>query len=133
MIWRATLDDVDRVLPIAIRFNDNYTDYPIIPEKARSVIELFITEHVAFCSETGFIGGIVQPDPMRDATFLIEMAWYSEDRTGIALLKRFTEEGVALGVDEVRMCTMDTSSRIADKILLRAGYSVTETSYKLKL
>jgi len=133
MIRRPTLDDIPTILPLAIKFNDEYYHTPLNLEKAILVITYCIEEGVAFISDTGFIGGCVVEDLMRDTTILQEVAWYSEGRDGIALLDAFIKEGHELGVDETRASTLETSPAMAGRLLQRKGFAPLELSYRLEM
>ena len=133
MIRRATIDDIGVVLPMAIKFNDEYFGIPLNLVKTAEVICYIIEEEIAYVSPGGFIGGIVTEDLMRDWTVLQEVAWYSTDRSGLQLLDAFVLAGRELDVDEVRVCHLETSSPIVGKLLQRRGFALLETSYRLKL
>lgn len=133
MIRRATLDDISVVLPMAIKFNDEYFGIPLNLVKTAEVICYIIEEETAYVSPGGFIGGIVTEDLMRDWTVLQEVAWYSTDRSGLKLLDAFVLAGQWLDVDEVRVCHLETSSPIVGKLLQRRGFALLETSYRLEL
>lgn len=134
MIRPATLADVLPIMEQAQRFNDKYYPIPLNTRKALNWITFVIEEGVALVSDTGgFIGGINVEDPVRDWTALVEVCWYSEDRTGAALLKAFTAAGRELGVDEVRMTTLTTSPPIAARMVQLLGYQPMEVSYSLIL
>ena len=133
MISRATIDDMQTILPLAIEFNERYFGIPLNLVKTCEVICYIIEEETAFISPGGFIGGIVTEDLLRDWTVLQEVAWYSTDRTGIQLLDRFIKKGRAMEVDEVRVCHLETSSPVVGKLLQRRGFAPLETSYRLEI
>ena len=131
MIRRAVYSDVPEILSMAFQFNEEYYDTPLNPEKTEAAITNFVESHVAFVSPKGFIGGMVIDAPMRDWSVLVEFAWYANDRHGIKLLDAFIAEGTSLEVDEIRMCTLDTSPPSALKLLSRKGFNPIETSHRL--
>ena len=133
MIRRATYNDIPKLLPLAERFNDKYYGVPLDTEKTILVITWIIEDGIGFVSDTGFIGGGVVEDLMRDRTILQEVAWYSEGRDGVALLNAFITEGLKLDVDEIRVCTLATSSAFAGRLLQRKGFAPLETSYRLEI
>lgn len=63
---------------------------------------------------------------------LVETAWYSEGRDGLRLLAAFEDRGMNLGVDEVRMTTLEVNAGV-EKVLTRRGYTRMETSHRLIL
>jgi len=130
-IRRATLEDIPAIIPLAIRFNDTYYRIPLNLEKAVYVITTIIEDGIGFVSEGGFIGGLSVEDLMRDWTVLQEVAWYSEDKTGMKLLEAFIEVGELIEVDEIRLSTLATSSPIVGKLLERRGFAPFEQSYRL--
>lgn len=134
MIRPATLADVLPILEQAQRFNDRYYTVPLDIKKALNWITYVIEDGVALVSDKGgFIGGIKVTDPARNWDVLVEVCWYSEDRTGAYLLKAFNAAGIELGVDEVRMTTLTASPPIAEHMLNRLGYKPMEVSYSLIL
>lgn len=129
----AVLDDMPQIIPMAIKFNDEYFGIPLHMRRTIEVICYIIEEGVAFITDGGFIGGLVTDDLLRDWTVLQEVAWYSTDRTGLLLLDSFIREGEELGVNEVRVCTLNTSSPVVGKLLQRRGFAPLETSYRLQI
>jgi len=92
-----------------------------------------VYEHEVEESLTGFIGGWIIPDGFRDQAYLVEQGWYCTDNQGVLLLNAFQKAGEDNGVDEVRMCTLETSPRIAERILTRKGYKPAEQYWALRL
>jgi len=133
VIRKPTLYDIPAILTLAMKFNDTYCTTPLHLEKVLLLITYCIEEGVAWISDTGFIGGCVVEDLMRDRTILQEVAWYSEGRDGVALLNAFIDEGKKKGVDELRVCTLEASSAMAGRILQRKGFAPLETSYRLEV
>lgn len=131
MIRRAELADIPDIMQLVHTFNDKYFGIPLNYQKTLDMVLWIIEEGVCFISERGFIGGVVVNDLIRDWTILEELGWYSEDKSGIELLNAFIDAGKELVVDEVRVCTLETSSPIAGRILQRKGFAPLETSYRL--
>jgi len=131
MIRQATQQDLWHILDLTEEFNTMYYHKPLDEVKTVGMIELIIEDGVCYVSDKGYIGGLIIPDPFRDANALVEMGWFSKDNSGIKLLDAFIAEGHRLAVDEIRMCTMSTSPTVADKIILRKGFSLAETQYRL--
>lgn len=131
MIRRAELTDLTHVLDLTIEFNNAYYHKPLNMNKTVKLVKSVIEHGVCFVSYEGYIGGFLTEDPFRDANALVEFGWFAKDRSGIKLLDAFVTEGGRLGADEIRMCTMATSPVLADKILMRKGFSLAETQYRL--
>lgn len=127
----AELSDMDNILALINKFNDEYYGIPVNSVKTMDMVAWIIEDGVGFISDKGFIGGVIVDDLIRDWTILQELGWYSEDRSGMKLLDAFIEAGKDLGVDEVRVCTLETSSPIAGRILQRKGFAPLEQSYRL--
>lgn len=123
--------DFWHILDLTEEFNSKYYHKPLDKAKTSDMISDIIEYGVCFVSDNGYIGGVVTPDPFRDANALVELGWFAKDNSGIKLLDAFIAEGRELGVDEIRMCTMSTSPVIAEKIILRKGFTVAETQYRL--
>lgn len=131
MIREATLDDMGAIIPMAIKFNDDYFGIPLNLKKAVNIIVMIIEEGEAFISDGGFIGALYVDDLMRDWTVLQEVAWYATDKSGLKLLDALIQEGYNADVDEVRVCHLSTSSPIVGKLLQKKGFAPLETSYRL--
>ncbi len=131
MIRVAEQSDLWHIFDLTEEFNSKYYHKPLDEVKTVHMIERVIEDGVCFVSDSGYIGGIVTSDPFRDANALIELGWYATDNSGIKLLDAFIAEGRRLEVDEIRMCTMSTSPVIAEKIILRKGFTLAETQYRL--
>lgn len=131
MIRKATQLDLWHIYDLTVEFNRQYYHKELNVDKTVSMIEHIIGEGTCLVSDAGYIGGVVMPDPFRDANALVEIGWFAKDRSGIKLLDAFIAEGRRLEVDEIRMCTMSTSPELADKIILRKGFTLAETQYRL--
>lgn len=133
-VRNATLGDIDFLMEKAIAFNNEHYDVPLDIDKLISHAEMMIESPlgVVLVSDTGIIAGILSSDLIRDWTFLVETAWYSEGRDGLRLLRAFEDRGRLLGVDEIRMTTLEVNPDAA-KLLVRRGYTAIETSHRLLL
>ena len=134
MIRVITEDDLDWLVDLTIDFNDSYYGIPLNINKTRRTLWGVITQEygVGFRSDNGAIIGTIEDDPFRDYVVLQERGWFSTDRSGIALLRAFTNYGKEIGVNEIRMTTLEANKR-ADKLLLKYGYNPIETSHGLRL
>ena len=131
MIRVAELSDIPNIMRLINTFNAEYFGIPLNYQKTLDTVFWIIEDGIGFVSECGFIGGVIVVDLIRDWTVLQEMGWYSTDRSGIKLLDAFVRAGLDRTVDEVRVCTLETSSPIAGRILQRKGFAPLETSYRL--
>ena len=132
MIRRADRYDAGFIYDLTSEFNAEYYDRPLNEEKTFATIEKIIADGVCFVSNKGYIGGLLMPDLFRDDVALVEIGWFSKDRSGVELLEAFIADGFDKGADEIRMCTMGTSPPSAAKLLLRRRFELTETSYRLR-
>lgn len=130
----CTLDDIPFLMEKAQHFNSRYYGIPLNLQKLRDyLVGLIVSEvGVVLRTDTGAITGVHVPDPCRDWEVLVETAWYSEGRDGLRLLSAFESRGMELGVDEVRMTTLEVNPGV-QKVLSRRGYIVMETSHRLLL
>lgn len=75
------------------------------------------------------MAGVIVPsavDP--DWKMAVELAWWSEDRKGMHLLRQFEKWAKESGASEVRMTTLASLPR-ASKIMERVGYRSAEISW----
>ena len=76
-------------------------------------------------SERGFIAGqithtVISPDPVA-----VELGWYSEDRSGVRLLRAFEAWAHERGATLIKM---SCAGGAAQQLLERAGYRACETA-----
>lgn len=132
MIRRAVQDDLPWLMSIAREFNAKYWDQELHEYKMVNLISTLVAEGTVLRSDTGVILGTVYEDPMRDNTVLVEIGWYSTGSDGMKLLAAFVQEGKKLGVDEIRMSTLECNNKVG-ALLERNGFKPLETSYSLRL
>lgn len=127
-------EDLDWLVQVTQQFNDTYYKIPLNLNKTRRTLWSLIVEDygVGFRTDNGAIIGTIEEDPFRDYVVLQERGWFSTDRSGIQLLRAFTDYGVELGVNEIRMCTLEANAGV-QRILSRYGYTPIETSHGLRL
>lgn len=121
------------LLAMAESFHAGYCDGQLDLIRAVDLIDHILDNGISFRSDNGFIGGVVMPHPFTGHSVLVELAWWSQDKLGIKLLNTFIQAGKDIGVHEIRMSTMGTSSDTAAKIIQRKGFAVAETQYSLIL
>jgi len=124
-------DDLEFLVDKAMEFNRAYYDVPLNPDKLVDyLVHLLDSPYgVVLRTEHGGITGIIVQDPLRDWWALVETAWFSTGKDGLALLPAFEERGYEEGVDEIRMSTLWTNP-VVDKLLERKGYQKVEASYR---
>lgn len=128
----CTLEDLDWLCEMTDRFNDKHFDVPVAPHKVHEVHRKLILDGVSLRTDDAAIVGVVYEDLWRDWSVLVELGWYSEGRGGLHVLKAFENRGRELGVDEVRMSTLDKAP-VPARLLARRGYTPIETSHRLML
>lgn len=127
--------DIPHLIKLANEFNDKYHDIPLNQDKLYDFLVNAVESDRAVVLIKGHsaIVGVVLEDPLRDVTYLIEMAWYSSGGAdGIKLYKEFLEAGRQLGVDEVRMTYLEGNPRVR-RVLERMGATVIETSMGVRM
>lgn len=125
--------DLDHIIDLVNEFNSTHFDIELDQDKTEAMVAELILNGVVFVSPNGFIGGMIVPDMFRNWMYLQELGWYATDSSGYSLLLRFIKEAKDYGVDEVRMCTLEESDPVAEKILRRVGFSPIEHSHRLIL
>lgn len=133
MIRPCEYKDKLDLLQMAKSFHAGYCDGQLHLASAIDLICKILNEGISFRSDNGFIGGIIMPHPFTGHSVLVELAWWSQDKSGIKLLDTFIQAGKDEDVHEIRMSTMGTSSDTAAKIIQRKGFAVAETQYSLTL
>ncbi|ANS06228.1 hypothetical protein HOR19_gp35 [Phage MedPE-SWcel-C56] len=131
MLRKVLCSELDWLYNLAEQFNAAHYDYPLDKAKTRAILKELIRDGVCIRSESGAIVGTLLEDPFRQTTVLVELGWYTNDKSGIRLLKEFVSVGVKLNVDEIRMTLLESSPPAADRYLQRMGFSPFETSYRL--
>ena len=133
MIRECIAEDLPDILRMAKCFHAGWCTGELDLARAQELITQITSAGIALRTDNGFIGGVVMPHPFTGQSVLVELAWWSADKTGIQLFNRFIEVGKELGVTEIRMSTMGTSSQTVAKIIQRKGFTVAETQYSLTL
>ncbi len=129
---KATSSDLVAIHRWIIEFNEVYYGRPLDREKTIQSLLKIIEHGVCIVSTRGFIGGMIVETPFHYDKALVELGWYARNGDGLKLLDAFIKEGWKRGVDEIRMTTLDTSPEVANKVLIKRGFSVAETSYRLR-
>lgn len=83
------------------------------------------TDGAVWVSERGFIAGCITQTVISSDPVAVEMGWYAEDRSGLALLRVFEtwarEQGAVL-------IKMSCAGGMAQELLERSGYRSAETA-----
>lgn len=87
---------------------------------------------VVFRSDAGLIMGMISPGYCTpDWRMAVELAWWSEDGAGRALLSRFEEWARDNGANEMRLTSIaGLNDRRMARLFGMAGYSPAEISYR---
>ena len=127
-------DDLDFVMELMQRFNSKHYSVPICLDRLEEFTSrlLDMDTGVVLRTDKGLIAGTLVLDPVRNWSALVELAWYSEGRDGIKLLRAFEERGRVYEADEIRMSHLHSYPR-SGELLGRLGYTPVETSHTLKL
>lgn len=136
---RAVITDLPRLVELASAEHgrSRFASIPFEPMRAQQTLERFITgfDTAVFISERGFIMGMVQALAFSRLWNAYEVAWYSEDASGMDLLKAFIKwaDGMkALEVVVHNYAGVVDAERFS-KVLGRKGFSPLGSSYIKKL
>ena len=134
MIRHLEIEDLDWLVDLTVEFNDTHYGIPLDLNKTRKTLEYLILDGtgVGFRSENGAIIGNIEEDPFRDYAVLQERGWFSKDRSGIKLLRAFTNYGLELGVSEVRVSTLESNPGVK-RVLKRYNYKPIEVSHGFRV
>ncbi|MCI5040026.1 MAG: hypothetical protein MRY81_10110 [Donghicola eburneus] len=130
---QATLQDIPRLAALGQRFHAaSGMPFGYDPDQIAGFLQGLIENEsgVVLCSEQSLICGVLSPaycDP--NWMMAVELAWWSEDRQGLKLLRAFEAWARDKGANEVRMTTL-CSLPAAEKIMSRTGYAPAEISYR---
>lgn len=126
MIRRAVEADIPRIVGMVERLA-KAVDGPqrVCRVRAGETLCGLLTspDGAAWVSEGGFIAGtimqtIISPDPVA-----IELGWFAEDRSGLALLREFERWAESKGAVLIKL---SCNGGVAQRMLERAGYRVAE-------
>jgi len=134
MIRMAGSGDLEFLMIITQEFNDKLYGVPLNIDKTWDTLELIVEGPmgVAYVSDRGAIVGTIEEDPFRNYTVLQERGWYATDRSGLRLLRAFIQHGIDIGVDEIRMTTLEINPA-AERLLEHSGFDRKETSWGLRV
>lgn len=132
MIRFADASDFPRVLELTKEFNEHYFWVPLNEHKFEAWFDQHMNAGLVLMSDTGFVSALTVVDPVRDWTVLVETGWYDTGRQGLRLMHRLVKEFRAGDYNELRVCTMSTSTVGLDNLLTRLGFTLdVERSHSL--
>lgn len=126
MIRRANIQDVPGIIDMIEGLTASVSGpQRVCRLKTGETLAGLITSRdgAVFVSGGGFIAGqigrtVISPDPVA-----WELGWWSEDHSGIRLLRRFEQWATSKGATLIKMTC---NGGIAQRILERGGYEVAE-------
>lgn len=131
MIRHIQPNELGWLVSLANCFSIQYMGKPVDHTNTTRTLEQLIYSGVALRSDSGAIVGMFMDDPYYSERHLVELGWFALDRSGLALLRRFEQEGKAAGVHSIRMTTLQTSPPGVARLLQRRGYTALEHSWAL--
>jgi hypothetical protein len=132
VIWRATADDLDRIIELITAFHgySPYRDIPFDPDGFRTFATHLIEHGAIFLSEDGVIGGLLVPLYFNPAMLMAaELFWWA-GHTGRQLREAFEAWAVESGANGVQFSGLtDQREATIRKVFARAGYSPAEMAF----
>src|SRR5689334_12112238 len=126
MVRYACEGDIPLIMRLCEREHGKsvWADVPFDPRAAEGTIRAFLTVvgRTLFVTDGGYIAGLVQPMGFSNYRVALEYAWYAEDASGLALLRRFEKWADDMGAFEVIAHNYLNDPRLA-KVAERRGYS----------
>lgn len=132
MIRKATHDDLDAVVRFGADFHA-YSPWKSIPfdaDATREFVGKLVDGGVVFISETGMIGGMLNPLYFNPAYITaVELFWWAT-KNGRELMDAFEKWAVQNGAHGIQFSALgdDKAERMA-QLFDRAGYRKVETGY----
>ncbi len=111
----------EHVLRLALEFAEAYSDNAD-PAVVNEMVDLCLTSGVVLFTRTGFIAGTPVEHLCLFGSAMMELGWYSTDRSGLALLREFENVSKEMGCKKIYMTTL-AKNPMAEKILTRLGYN----------
>lgn len=101
---RATVEDVPRILDMMERFHASEAcAWPWDRQGAEDFLLAVLGAHFVALTDRGFIVGVIQRHPLSPAwVYAAELFWWSEDGSGVRLMRAFQDWAVASGAKEIR-------------------------------
>jgi hypothetical protein len=132
---RAVPADIPMLMAMARQEHalSQFANIPFDDARAEQTFRVFIDgmATVVFITEGGFIMGMVQPLAFSRLWNAYEMAWFSEDGSGLDLLKAFTKW--AVGMRAINVIVHNYAGMVPaekfNKVLHRKGFKTLGASY----
>lgn len=128
----ATSEDVSAIVDMGREFHaySPWRDVEFDADAVSVFVERLIDGGVIFISETGMIGGVINPLYFNPAhSVAAELFWWAKSG-GRELMARFEEWAVEQGASGIQFSALgDSQSDRMDRLFIRAGYSKVETGY----
>ena len=136
---RAVLKDIEHLMAMARKEHgqSQFSDIQFDNTRAEQTFRVFIDgmATAVFVTDKGFIMGMVQPLAFSKFWNAYEMAWFSEDGSGLDLLKAFTKWATdmrAINVVVHNYAGMVPVEKF-NKVLHRKGFKTLGVSYSKSL
>jgi hypothetical protein len=138
-VRRATFADIPDLMAMAKaeHGHSRFANIPFDPVRAEQTFRAFIDgmATVVFITERGFIMGMLQPLAFSRLWNAYEMAWYSEDGSGMELLKAFNKW--AKDMRAINIVVHNYAGMVAghkfDRVLARKGFTPIGGTYMKQL
>ncbi|MBI5270696.1 MAG: hypothetical protein HY856_13575 [Burkholderiales bacterium] len=137
MVRYACEADIPLIMRLCEREHaaSKWRDVPFEPHAAENTIRQFLSliGRTLFVSEAGYLAGLVQPFGFSQYRVALEYAWYAEDGSGLALLRRFEEWAHRMGAVEVVAHNYLNDPRLEAVMAKRRGYSLMGSTLSKRL
>lgn len=132
MIIKATQDDVATVVRFGADFHaySPWKSIPFDPDATAQFVSRLIDNGVVFISETGMIGGLLNPLYFNPSHVVaIELFWWASSG-GRELMQAFEQWAIESGASSLQFSALgDHQSERMAQLFDRAGYRKVETGY----
>lgn len=122
--------DIPRIVEMGEGFH-RFAQLPWVYNKAATAdaVRGMMDQGCVLVTDGGAIGGVIGSAwSSPDWKYACELFWWSEDGSGLRLLRGFEEWASEMGANEVRMTTLSHFPG-AERALSRRGYVVNELSH----
>lgn len=138
-VRRAVLADMPMLMAMARQEHalSQFANIEFVDARAEQTFHQFIDgmATAVFISERGFIMGMIQPLVFSKRWNAYEMAWFSEDGSGLDLLKAFAKW--ATNMKAINLIVHNHAGMVPDlkfsRVLKRKGFTQLGTAYTKKL
>ena len=138
-VYRATVDNLDMLVQMARKEHalSRFSDQPFDEKKVAANFYAVITglTGVVFITPKGFIVGMVQPCLLNRYLTTYELAWYSEDGSGMALLRELITWAKAMR--SVELVLHNYAGHVPDerfaRVTKRIGFEKLGAAYAMRL